>query len=108
EGAGAAAFERGFRSLGDLRLGEVGVFEVLRQHPVGVEEAAVDGNAMLVHTGPGVGVGVHGGDGFFKLIVEARSFGGFAFAVFEGPAGGVFGAAFDPPAVEDRQGGDPV
>jgi hypothetical protein len=47
--AGAAAVERAAGQLGYLRVGEVGVFEVLRQHAVGVEEAAVDGDAMLLH-----------------------------------------------------------
>ena len=38
-----------------------------------------------------------------EFVVEAGGFDGFGFAVFDGPAGGVFGAAFDPPAVEDRE-----
>ena len=54
------------------------------------------------------GIGVHGGDGVFEFVVEAVGFGSFGLAVFDGPAGGVFGAAFDPPAVEDGERGDAV
>ena len=43
-----------------------------------------------------------------ELFVEAGGFGGFGFAVFDGPAGDVFGAALDPPAVEDGERGDAV
>ena len=106
--AGAAAFEWAAGKLADLRVGEVGVFEVLRQHAMGVEEAAVDGDAVLLHARPGLGVGVHGGDGALELVVEAVGLGGFGLAVFDGPAGGVLGAAFDPPAVEDGERGDTV
>src|SRR5438270_10775196 len=66
---GAAAFEGGCWELATLRWREVGVFEVLRQHAMGVEEAAVDGDAVLLHTRPGMGVGVHGGDGMHELVV---------------------------------------
>ncbi len=87
---------------------EVGVGEVLAEHPVRVEEGAVDADAVLLHRGPGVGIGVERRDALLELLVEAVGFGGFGLAVFDGPAGDVFGAAFDPPAVEDGERGDAV
>ena len=75
---------------------------------MGVEEAAVDGDAVLLHARPGAWIGVHRGDGSLELVVEAVGFGCFVFAVFDGPAGGVFGTAFDPPSVEDGERRDAV
>ncbi len=55
---------------------------------------------MLLHAGPGVGLAVQGRDALLELVVEAGGFGGVGIAIVDGPAGDVFGAAFDPPAVE--------
>ena len=55
-----------------------------------------------------LGLAYMGAMDVLELFVEAGGFGGFVFAVFDGPAGGVFGAAFDPPAVEDGERGDAV
>src|SRR3981081_4942742 len=74
---GTAVLERAALGCADLRWGEVGVFEVLRQHAMGVEEGAVDGDAVLLHARPGMGVGVHGGDGMLEFFVETDGFGGF-------------------------------
>src|SRR5579875_3518912 len=100
---GATTLERAWVRTGEGSRWEVRVFKVLRQHAMGVEEAAVDGEAVLLHGGPGVGIGVHRGDGLFELFVEAGGFGSFVFAVFDGPAGGVLRASFNPPAIEDRK-----
>ena len=47
--AGAAAFEGAAWKFADLRGREIRVFEVLREHAVGVEEAAIDGETVLLH-----------------------------------------------------------
>ena len=47
--AGTAAFEGTAREFADLRGRKVRVFEVLREHAMGVEEAAIDGETVLLH-----------------------------------------------------------
>src|ERR1700680_3045284 len=75
---------------------------------MGVEEGAVDGDAVALHDGPGGGVAVHGGDRVFELVVEAGGFGVLRVGVLDGPAGGVLGAGFHPPSVKDGERRDAV
>ena len=87
---------------------EVGVGDVLAELAVGVEEGAVDGDAVAHHFGPGGLVGVEGEDSGFELGVEVVGFCGFVVGVGDGPAGDAFSAAFDPPTVEDGERWDAV
>jgi hypothetical protein len=49
---------------------EVGVRDILAKHAVGVEEGAVDGNAMAAHFSPTNLVGVERGNGILEFVVE--------------------------------------
>ena len=75
---------------------------------MGVEEAAVYADAVLLHASPGGGFGEHGRDVVLELFVEAGGLGGLGVGVFDGPAGDIVGAAFDPPAIEDTERRDAV
>jgi len=70
---------------------------------VRVEEGTVDGDAMLLHPGPGGGVGIYGGDVLFELVIETGNLGTFGLGVVDGPARDTLGAALDPPAVKDGE-----
>ncbi len=89
--------------------GIVGVGDVLAEHAMGVEEGAVDGDAVAADARPSAALSAKSGsDGVLELVVDALGFDGLVFGVFDGPAGDVFGAAFDPPAVEDAEAGNAV
>ncbi len=75
---------------------------------MGVEEGAVDGDAVTADAGPARLVGERGGNVVLELIVDTLGFDALVFGVFDGPAGDVFGAALDPPAVEHAERGHAV
>ena len=97
---------QGLRSLdrgGLSRDREVSIGDVLREHAVRVEEGAVNADAMLLDVCPCSGISVERSDALLELFVETVGFGFLRLAVFNGPASGVLGTAFDPPAVQNRE-----
>jgi hypothetical protein len=102
---------RGGEAAVGLRGGgfAVGVDHVLADHPFGREVRAVERDREAHHLGEAFGFVVVHRDDAFELLVERRRVGvGAAVDGADGPTGLALDAAFDPPAVENREARDAV
>ena len=93
-------------------LSEVGLGHVLRDHPLGIEERAVQGDRVPHYFCKAVAVTiVERKHHSFELVVErVRIVRGAItlFVMLDGPAAHAFNASFDPPAIQNTKAGHAV